>query len=213
VADLWIKICGVTTPEDARFAFDAGADAVGLNFVLGSPRRLSLDQALALVSRVKGAREWIGVFADASLDEMVGAYHQLGLGRVQLHGHEPPSVIEDLLARGIPAYQAVRIGEPEDALTAAVYGGDRILVDAKVAGQLGGTGRCVDPTLVSELSRTRRLVLAGGLGPTNVAEAVRLVHPFGVDTASGVESAPGHKDPRKVAAFVEAARGVSRGPL
>jgi phosphoribosylanthranilate isomerase len=209
VAGLWVKICGVTTPGDAAAVFNAGADAVGLNFVASSPRCLSLVRAQEIIRAVGRQGEWVGVFADAAPDELRRAYEMLGLSWVQLHGHESPSLLERLLAAGVPAYQAVRVGAPEDVARARAFGGDRLLVDAKVSGQLGGTGQRVDPGLIASLGAERPLVLAGGLDPENVGAVVRLVRPFGVDTASGVEIAPGQKDLGKVGAFVRSARDAA----
>jgi phosphoribosylanthranilate isomerase len=204
---VWVKICGIRNAGDAIVAFDAGADAVGLNFVPSSPRRVNEAEARAIISGVPRPGEWVGVFADAPPDEVLHLYRSLGLSRVQLHGHEPPEVVDDLLRSGVPAYQAVRIGDAADVELAKTFRGDRLLVDAKVAGHLGGTGRRVDPSLVAQLAAERPLILAGGLDADNVKALVQLIHPFGVDTASGVEEAPGRKDPEKVRAFVRAARG------
>jgi phosphoribosylanthranilate isomerase len=209
VASLWIKICGVTRPEDAEAAFGFGADAVGLNFVPSSPRFLSLGRAKTLVSFVLRPGEWVGVFADASLEEMRRVHGELGLSRVQLHGHESPEVLLGLAELGVVAYQALRIGSKQDVEGAAAYGGDRILVDAKVEGQLGGTGQRPDLELIRPLAAARRVVLAGGLTPDSVASAVQAARPFGVDTASGVEHSPGVKDPQKVRDFVDRARKAS----
>lgn len=207
---LWIKICGLKTLEDVAFCLEAGADALGLNFVPSSPRFLSSRDAHRLVEAARALgfppSVFVGVFADASLDEIVQVAGELELGWVQLHGHEPPAVLDALLARGIAAYQALRIGGSADVERASAYAGDRLLVDAKVEGQLGGSGQRVAPALVESLVRTRPVIVAGGLGPSNVGEVVRALCPFGVDTASGVEVAPGQKDRAKVRAFVNAAR-------
>jgi len=213
VSTLWVKICGVKSPRDAAFAFEAGADAVGLNFVPSSPRSLSLVAAKALVEDTRRASstvgEWVGVFADATLDEMRQAYEELGLSFIQLHGHEPPDVLRALAELRIAAYQALRIGSMEDVERAAAYSGDRVLVDAKVLGQLGGTGQKVDVELVRSLVQERRVVLAGGLDPDTITGAVNSLRPFGVDTASGVELSPGVKDPQKTRDFIARARAAS----
>ena len=126
-----------------------------------------------------------------------------GVGCLQLHGNEPASVVEALLPH---AYKAVRVAGPSDVVAAAGMPGEYVMVDAKVPGALGGTGHTFDWSLVGELAKARRLVLAGGLRPENVAAAVAAVHPWCVDVASGVESAPGVKDMGKVRAFVAAAK-------
>ena len=200
---LRVKICGVTRVIDAVLAADAGADMIGLNFVEGSPRRVDLRTAREIAERVRGQVELVGVVADEDDARLVELQRDVGLDWLQLHGDEPPERVQALLPR---AFKAVRVGSADDASRAMAYPGEILLVDARVEGQLGGTGVCVDPALVVALAGARRVMLAGGLKPDNVAEAVRAVGPWGVDTASGVESAPGIKDPGKVTAFIAAAR-------
>ncbi|MDC0746814.1 phosphoribosylanthranilate isomerase [Polyangium mundeleinium] len=204
---LHVKICGFTRIDDVEAAVSAGADMIGLNFVSGSPRRIDVPLARALVGAARGRVEIVGVVADLDPARVAELVVEVGLDRVQLHGDEPPEVIDAL---GPRAFKALRIGGAEDVALAARYGGDLLLVDARVPGQQGGTGVRVDPALVVELARARRLLLAGGLGPDNVAEAVRVVRPWGVDVASGVESAPGLKDERKMRAFVSEARRAAQ---
>lgn len=205
-AALWIKICGVTSPEDAVAVADAGADAIGLNFVQGSPRALSVERARAIVQAVGPRVEWVGVFADADHEVLWETKEHVGLDTLQLHGSETA----DAVARwGTAAFKAVRIGGPEDVQQAATYGGERLLVDAKVVGTLGGTGARFDWSLLEPLQGVRKIILAGGLRPENVEQAVLEVAPYGIDTASGVESAPGRKDPNLVKAFIARARRAS----
>ncbi|MDI1429443.1 phosphoribosylanthranilate isomerase [Polyangium sorediatum] len=204
---LHVKICGFTRVDDVEAAVSAGADMIGLNFVSGSPRRIDVPLARALVAAARGCVEIVGVVADLDPARALEFVAEVGLDRVQLHGDEPPEAIDAL---GPRAFKALRIGGAEDVAIAARYGGDLLLVDARVPGQQGGTGVRVDPALVVELARTRRLLLAGGLGPDNVAEAVRVVRPWGVDVASGVESAPGIKDERKMRVFVSEARRAAQ---
>jgi phosphoribosylanthranilate isomerase len=200
---LCVKICGVTRVVDAVLAADAGADMIGLNFVAGSPRRVDPSLAREIAAEVRGRVELVGVVADEDEERLFALQRDVGLDWLQLHGDEPPERVHALLPR---AFKAVRVGSAEDASRAMRYPGEILLVDARVEGQLGGTGVRVDPALVQPLAGARRVMLAGGLRPDNVAEAVRVVGPWGVDTASGVESAPGIKDPDKVAAFIAAAR-------
>lgn len=204
---LHVKICGFTRIEDVEAAVSAGADMIGLNFVPGSPRRLDVALARALADAARGRVEIVGVVADLDPPRIEELAREVGLDRVQLHGDELPEVIDAL---GPRAFKALRIGGAEDVALASRYGGDLLLVDARVPGQKGGTGVRVDAALVVELARARRLLLAGGLGPDNVAEAVRVVRPWGVDVASGVESAPGVKDERKMRAFVHEARRAAQ---
>jgi phosphoribosylanthranilate isomerase len=215
VSRLWVKICGIRSVGDALAAAEAGADAIGINFVPSSARYLDPGAAEALVQAADRAfegietpPEWIGVFADEPAREIAALCLRVGLGRVQLHGHEPPEAIAELEQLGVAAYRAFRIGDAADVKRASECPGDRVLVDAKVEGSLGGTGHAVETDLVVTLAKERKVVLAGGLRPENVGEKVALVRPFGVDTASGVEQSPGVKDRRKMRAFVEAARAA-----
>jgi phosphoribosylanthranilate isomerase len=201
---LAIKICGITTAADAEACAALGADMLGLNFVPGSPRRVDVPAARAIADSVRGRVEIVGVVADLDEQALLDLRAAAGLDRLQLHGDEPPDLVQRL---GAIAFKALRIGSDADVAAADAYEG-LILVDAKVKGALGGTGRAVDPALVAPLARRRPVLLAGGLGPGNVADAVRVVAPWGVDVANGVERAPGVKDLAKVASFVRAARGA-----
>ncbi len=205
-SNLWVKICGVTSVGDALMIEEAGADALGLNFAPVSPRYIEPAQASWIRDALSGPIELVGVFVDSSYDELMKVSERVGLTRVQLHGNEPPELIEKLAAAGVHAYKALRIFDAADVALADSYGGDRILVDAKVEGAMGGTGATFDWSLIDELNQKRKLILAGGLSAKNVADSVRIVGPYGVDTASGVESAPGVKDFRKVQAFIRQAR-------
>lgn len=203
---IFVKICGVGSEEDARVAVAAGADAIGVNLVAGSPRRVGAELARQIAASVRGKVEVVGVVADLELEALLALRETLGLDSLQLHGDEPPEALAPLLPG---AFKAVRVGGPEDVAAAASYPGERLLVDAKVSGMLGGSGRSFDWDLVIELARRRPIVLAGGLTPETVGGAIRRVKPFGVDVASGVEWRDGRrgKDPDRVAAFVRAARG------
>jgi phosphoribosylanthranilate isomerase len=202
---VWVKICGITSLQDAELAIAAGADAIGLNCVPSSPRAVSGGVAKNIVERCQGRVEVIGVVANLRVEEALAVREMVGFSYLQLHGDEAPRDLAMLLPR---AYKAVRIGDENDVRLAEAFGGERLLVDAKVHGMLGGTGERVDLGLVTELARRRRVVLAGGLNAANVAEAVSRIRPFGVDVASGVETAedPRKKDPAKLAAFVREAR-------
>lgn len=186
-------------------------DAIGLNLVESSPRCLSRDMAVQLVGVIgeesRGEIEIIGVVADQEVDALTDLAAELGLDRLQLHGHETPDDLQALLDRGVDAYRAARIATSDDVAAARAFPGERLLVDAKVAGALGGTGQTFDWSLIEEFGAERELILAGGLHAQNVAQAVRQVVPFGVDTASGVEREVGKKDSDLVRAFIRAARG------
>ena len=205
---LWVKICGVTREEDARAAVSAGASALGLNFVPRSKRFVDVALGRRLADSVRGEIELVGVIADESLERIHELVAEVGLDSVQLHGAEPPEFVRALPA----AFKAIGIENASDVTAAQMFAGERLLVDAKSAGVTGGTGHAFDWHLVEGLARTRAIILAGGLKPDNVAEAVRLVAPFGVDVAGGVEAEgePRHKDPAKIVAFVENARRAAR---
>ncbi len=201
---MYVKICGITSAEDAALAIDAGATAIGLNFVPSSPRFVDRNRARQIARFAAGKAEVVAVVADLDEGSLLDLRRDLKLDRIQLHGDEPP----DLIARLAPwAFKALRIGSAEDVAHADLYAG-LLLVDAKVDGSLGGTGRSIAPSLIAPLLARRPVVLAGGLTPDNVADRVRALRPFGVDVASGVERAPGYKDPSKVAAFIQAAQAA-----
>lgn len=200
-----VKVCGVTSLADARMCVEAGADAIGLNFWSGSVRRCELAVAHDIVRELAGKALFVGVFVDADEHEIARVMRETGVGCAQLHGSEPPA----LLARFLPhAYKALRVKDASVLDELARYGGDYVLLDAYVAGKPGGTGATFDWSLARQVAAQRKLALAGGLTPENVADAVRAVRPFCVDTASGVESAPGVKDAAQVRAFVTAAKSA-----
>lgn len=183
-----------------------GADAIGLNFSAASPRFVQVEQAAAIRRALGPAIEVVGVFVDAPLEHLLEVRRSVGLDTLQLHGHEEPALLADLIQRGVPAYKALRIATSEDVELAQAYAGQRVLVDAKAPGMMGGSGRLFDWSLVAGLNQERKMILAGGLTSSNVSEAIARVLPFGVDTASGVESAPGVKSAELVRLFVERAR-------
>lgn len=212
-----VKICGVTVAEDARVAFDAGAQAVGINFVASSPRLIresAVVREIASVARNLGCHA-VGVFANASADVILKIAGEAGLDVVQLHGDEKPELALQLREKSRGALQiwkAFRVATSEDVrkIEAQALPYDALLLDARVpGGALGGTGKAFNWSILDGFVRTAPLVLAGGLHPGNVAEAVQRVKPDWVDTASGVESAPGRKDPAKVRNFVEFAHGAA----
>jgi phosphoribosylanthranilate isomerase len=202
-----IKICGVTSVEQALACVAAGADSIGVNFVPTSPRRVDAARARAIVDAIGAGALVVGVVANLDLDRMRALRDATGVGCLQLHGDEPPSDVAALLPH---AYKAVRVASADDVARAETMPGDYVMVDAKVGGALGGTGHTFDWSLVVGLAARRRLVLAGGLTPDNVGAAVTQVGPWCVDVASGVESAPGVKDMARVSAFVQAVRSASR---
>jgi phosphoribosylanthranilate isomerase len=200
-----VKICGVTSEAQALACADAGADAVGVNFVASSTRRVE-EETARRIARAMGTRVLVvGVVAGRSLAAMKALREETGVGCLQLHGDESADDVTGLLPH---AYKAVRVASAADVRRAEAMPGEYVMVDAKVGGALGGTGHTFDWDLVIDLARRRRIVLAGGLTPENVGEAIRRVHPWCVDVASGVEVAPGVKDMARVRAFVDAARAT-----
>jgi phosphoribosylanthranilate isomerase len=198
-----IKICGVTSVVDARSCVDLGVDAIGVNFVASSPRRIDLATAREIARRVDGRALVVAVVAGMTVAAMRALREESGAGCLQLHGDESA---DDVMALLPHAYKAVHVADAADVARADAMPGDYVLVDAKVSGALGGTGQTLDWSLVEGLARRRRLTLAGGLRAENVALAIDRVKPWCVDVASGVESAPGVKDPHKLKQFVEAVR-------
>jgi phosphoribosylanthranilate isomerase len=205
---MYVKVCGITHLDDALSAIAAGVDVLGFNFVPQSKRRLTPEAARAIIEHVRGRVLTVALVADLPTREALDLLTATGADRLQLHGDESA---EAVLGFGASAFKALRVGAAQDIELARTFPGHPLLVDAKVEGQLGGTGHCIDWPLVVPLARSRALILAGGLTPENVAEAVRLVQPWGVDTASGVDLAtdPRRKDAERMRRFVQAARGAA----
>ena len=203
-----IKICGIKTVEDALAAMDAGADLLGFNFYRKSPRYISVGQCRDVMSvmRKYGQITYVGVFVNASVDEIRATMETAALSLAQLHGDETSEMMS--LLHGI-VFKAFR-GVPDGLNGFARDDAPALLVDASVKGSYGGTGITADWKGAAELAKQVPLLLAGGLTPANVAEAVRQVRPWGVDVASGVESSPGVKDVNKMRAFVNAVRKESK---
>jgi phosphoribosylanthranilate isomerase len=220
---LWIKICGNTSLEDALLAVEAGADAVGFVFA-PSPRRVTVEQVAAIVPRLPAPVEKIGVFVDAALDEICTTVQICGLTGVQLHfeaGPELPAKLRERLGPQIRILRVVHFGAESVAQVANQLAGhalnphvDAVLMDSRTAAAVGGTGERFDWAEARKTVFGRagelRMVAAGGLNPANVAEAIAMLRPWGVDVVSGVEAAPGKKDPARVREFVARARAAHR---
>lgn len=213
MAPVRIKICGVTTPEDARFAAEAGADAIGLNFYPQSPRFVSPTQAAAIVRALPPFTAPVGVFVGMPLRQVCAVAFQLGLRGVQTYDDQPPTEDPFPFAH-VPAFRvkdATGLDAVRRYVDAAREQGrppSAVLIDSHVAGQMGGTGHVAPWELLAGFDPDVPVILAGGLTPENVAEAITVVRPWGVDVASGVESAPGRKDPDRVVRFVQAVRAA-----
>lgn len=203
-----IKICGITNLEDALAAVEFGADMLGFNFYEKSPRYIAPEAAREVIGNIGEAADSVGVFVNASLEDITRTAEETGITLIQLHGDETAAlaraVERDL---GVDVIKAFRISRDLDEKSIAEFECAHILVDAFAAGLYGGTGIIADRDAAKRIaSENGRMFLAGGLTPENVAEAVRYVRPYAVDVASGVESAPGKKDIDKMKAFIRNAR-------
>lgn len=204
-----IKICGITNLEDAVAAIEAGADLLGFNFYRQSVRYVEPETARSIVEKIRsGVRrpQLIGVFVNSPLHEIRSIWRAVDLDLIQLHGDEPIEML-----RQVNGFKAIRPQSPAEAekqaKTYAVENEPALLIDAYRKGEYGGTGQVGDWSLAARIARRYPILLAGGLTPENVADAIRQVQPWGVDVASGVERAPGRKDAAKMQAFVARVRG------
>jgi phosphoribosylanthranilate isomerase len=197
-----VKLCGVTSLDDARLCVEHGAWAIGLIFVPRSPRKAKLRDAVEIAAAVRRQVEVVGVFENAKLDHVTSTAEQVGLSIVQLHGDEGPSYCAEVARRtGAKVMKAVRVRTAEEVRQLRTFHTELHMLD-------GGGGEPFDWSLARERRSDIPLVVAGGLTPENVGDAIGATRPFAVDVASGVEARPGVKDPEKVAAFVRAAEGA-----
>jgi phosphoribosylanthranilate isomerase len=202
-----IKICGIKTVTDALAAQQAGADLIGFNFYPKSPRHIDVGRCRDIMSVMRryGHITYVGVFVNASVPEIRATLETCGLSLAQLHGEETPEMQSALDGKAFKAFRGV----PASLDGFVRREAPALLVDASVKGAYGGTGVTADWNRAAELAKQYPLLLAGGLTPENVSEAVRQVKPWGVDVASGVESGPGEKDLQKMMAFVKAVRSAT----
>lgn len=199
-----IKICGIKSSTDALAAMDAGADLIGFNFYPKSPRYITVGQCRDVMSVMRryGHITYVGVFVNATVETICATIETCGLSLAQLHGDESPEILNALDGRAFKAFRGI----PENINGFERQTAPAFLVDASVKGLYGGSGVTADWNRAGELAKKYPLLLAGGLTAENVSEAICQVKPWGVDVASGVESAPGVKDPEKIRAFVRAVR-------
>lgn len=222
-----VKICGITTLEDAQVAIEAGADLLGFVFYPKSPRYIEVEHAREIVKALRNSHftirnspRFVGLFVNESVERIQTILAEAQLDYAQLHGDESPEILEKL---GERAFRAIRPVDYEDALTQAkqfcrsgtaafsssqtVEACPRLLLDAYDPKAYGGTGKKADWHAAAEVARQYpNLLLAGGLSVENVAEAIRTVRPWGVDVSTGVEASPGRKDPRKIQKFIQLAK-------
>ncbi len=212
---IWVKICGVKTAEALDAALDARADLVGFVFFPPSPRYLDLSLARALASRVGDRAGIVALTVDADDRLLVDIVETVRPMLLQLHGHETPERLAAIKARfALPVMKALAVETRADLDRIKAYAGaaDRLLFDARpprAATRPGGLGRPFDWTLLQGLDPGRPFIVSGGLDAENVAEALRVTRAQGVDVSSGVERAPGDKDPAKIRAFIEAAHAAA----
>ena len=201
-----VKICGITSVEDAQAVERAGADAVGLMFYEGSPRHIALEQAKAIVGSLSNTIVRVGVFVNSEESFVRQAMEICALNMLQFHGDETP----EYCARfEVMTLKAIRVSDESSLKEMERYSADGFLLDAFSENSLGGTGETFNWELAKRATKSGRpIFLAGGLTSENVAEAVKAVRPFAVDVSSGVESEPGKKDAAKVRVFVAAAKGA-----
>ena len=203
-----VKICGITNLGDALMCAKFSADAIGFNFYEKSKRYVSPNEARSIIQHMDRRIHMFGVFVNASLDKILDTVRTTGINVIQLHGTESPDfAFKVRTATGLETIKAVRVSEAFELSAVSEYEVDAILLDSYAANEFGGTGVRFDwNKAVSPAEIRLPIYLAGGLIPENVAEAIRVVRPFAVDVASGVESRPGRKDPTRLEAFIKNAK-------
>jgi phosphoribosylanthranilate isomerase len=206
-----VKVCGITSYEDAAMAVDQGVDALGFNFFPSSPRFIQPEDADRIIRRLPPFLIAVGLFVNVSRPSQIDeTARKAGVQIIQLHGDETPEYCRALAGR--PLIKAVRIGAAGVAEKLEEYEVRAFVLDARDDTLYGGTGRSFDWRLVKDIRCPRPVILAGGLRPDNVRDAIRMVRPYGVDVCSGIESAPGKKDPGKLTQFMKEVRNACDFP-
>ena len=199
-----VKICGITSAQDALAAVDAGADALGFMFYEASPRRVTPEQASEIIRELPPFVARVGVFVNPDADKVRATIAETGIDTLQFHGEETPEFCRQF---GLRVIKAFRVRDVLSLKRLADFRNEAWLLDSFVEGKHGGTGAIFNWDLAAQaVKQGGRVILAGGLTPENVAEAVRQVRPYALDVSSGVELAPGRKDVTKVRAFIAAAK-------
>jgi len=201
-----VKVCGITNPEDASVAAEAGADAIGLLFA-ESPRRVSVERAREISAAIPQGVLKVGVFVDEEPGEVLRIAREAGLDLAQLHGDESPEMVAEVRDGGLRVMKALRVRNAESLAEIESYEADLFLLDAYSEKARGGTGTRFDWGLAKSLVERGNIVVSGGLGPENVREAIEFFEPYGVDASSSLEDAPGKKNHERVRRFVSAAKG------
>lgn len=210
MANVRVKICGITNSEDAFAAVRLGADYIGLNFYSKSPRYLNFSAAKEIVRNFSGPAKIIGVFVNEELELIGEAIREIPLHGIQLHGDESADLAADIAEKlNIPVIKAYRIKPDDDPASIKIRDNVDVLLDAFTEKEFGGTGKTIDWTFAQKISAgTKRLFLAGGLRAENVAAAIKIVKPFAVDVCSSIEKAPGIKDFETMKRFIEAVKTI-----
>jgi phosphoribosylanthranilate isomerase len=203
---VFTKVCGITNPGDARVAADAGADAIGLIFA-ESPRRMDAEEARRVSIALPDDIVKVGVFVDATPEEVLATAREVGLDLAQLHGDETPETVAVIRGAGLPVMKALRVRNAGALDALETYEADLFLLDAWSARARGGTGETFDWGLAKSVKGRDNIVVSGGLAPENVREAIEFFEPYGVDATSSLEKRPGRKDGERVRRFVRAAKG------
>ena len=202
-----VKICGITCPEDARLAVEAGADALGFNFVEGTPRYVTPAAAAAIIAELPPFVTPVGIFWDHPIGHVKAVAEEACLGALQFHGDEPP---ETLVDHRLPTIKTIKVSSAADLTRMDAYATRAFLLDSPGRWSEGESRTPIPWALARDAAAGgRRIILAAGLTPDNVAAAIAVARPWAVDVASGVEARPGRKDPARVRAFVTAAKGAA----
>lgn len=199
-----VKICGIKKLQDAFFAVDYGADALGFVFAK-SIRKVSKEKARAIIRKLPPFVTTVGLFVNETVENMEATCVFCGLNAIQLHGNEPPNIINKL--KNFKTIKAFRIQNEKDISSIKTYKPSAILLDGYSENQMGGTGISFDWKIVRKLKTSIPIIVAGGLTHSNVSQAVKIVKPYGVDVSSGVETKPGQKDKRLIKKFIDAVKG------
>ena len=198
-----VKICGIKDLDDAISAVDYGADALGFVFAK-SIRKISKEKARAIIRKLPPFVTTVGLFVNETAECIETAYRYCGLDAVQLHGNEPPNIINNL--KDIKTIKAFRIQNEKDITPITKYKPNAILLDGYSENKMGGTGTTFDWKIVRKLKTSIPIIVAGGLTHLNVSQAIQIVKPYGVDVSSGVETKPGQKDKRLIKEFIDAVK-------
>lgn len=198
-----VKICGIKNLDDAIFAVDYGADALGFVFAK-SIRKISKEKARAIIRKLPPFVTTVGLFVNETAENIEAAYRYCGLDAIQLHGNEPPTIINKL--KDIKTIKAFRIQNEKDITPIIKYKPNAILLDGYSENKMGGTGTTFNWKIVKKLMTSIPIIVAGGLTHLNVSQAIQIVNPYGVDVSSGVETKPGKKDKRLIKKFIDAVK-------